>query len=165
MNALSGLLSIVAVLIVFTAQADNSAVVAGWAESVTIDKQGIGVLAKLDTGAQNSSLNGRHIEVIDRAGQSMVRFDIQDRDGRRHSLELPLVRYATIKRHFGNSQTRPVVMLSVCLANHSKTIEVNLVDRSGFDYPMLLGRSFLAPDFLVDSSRKNITRPTCPVKD
>jgi len=139
--------------------------VVGWAEPVLLSDQAIGMQAKLDTGARNSSLNGRNIEYFTFNGHDMVRFEVEPRQGEIRVLELPLARYARIRRHFGKSQIRPVVMLSVCLSNLRRTVEVNLVDRDGFDFPMLLGRTFLAPDFLIDSSRTYTTRPICNVAE
>ncbi len=139
--------------------------VVGWAEPVVLHDYGINLRAKLDTGAENSSLNSQRIEIIEKDGRQMVHFDIRSREGKITAVELPLERETTIRRHFGKSQTRPVVKLKVCLAHQAKTIEVNLVDRSGFEYQMLLGRSFLAPDFLIDSSQTLTTRPACDSSD
>ena len=56
---------------------------------------------------------------------------------------------------------RPVVAIKICLGSTVKEVEVNLVDRSGFGYPILIGRSFLAGDFLVDASREGIAPLNC----
>jgi hypothetical protein len=54
-----------------------------------------------------------------------------------------------------------VIVLGVCLSNVYKEVEVNLVDRANFNYPMLVGRSFLAGSFVVDSGEKYLTTPKC----
>ena len=135
--------------------------VAGWVEPVRVLPERINFNAKLDTGAKHSSLNSRNIELIDVKGEQQVRFEVRSREGQQHSLQLPLMRHTTIKRHFGKSQQRPVGEMTICLGKKVKKVEVNLVDRSGFNYQMLLGRSYLAPDTLVDSAQTNITTPDC----
>ena len=64
-------------------------------------------------------------------------------------------------RHTGNSQMRPVILLRICLGGVRKEAEVNLVDRSRFKYPLLIGRSFLAGDFLIDSDQTYLLKPLC----
>jgi len=47
-------------------------------------------------------------------------------------------------------------------------IEVNLIDRSRFLYPMLIGRdAIIAYNALIDPSKRNLQKDTCsiPVKD
>ena len=38
---------------------------------------------------------------------------------------------------------RPVVDLELCLGNVKRTVEVNLTDRSSFNYPLLIGAKAL----------------------
>jgi hypothetical protein len=47
------------------------------------------------------------------------------------------------------------------LGDFYREAEVNLVDRSGFNYQMLIGRSFLAGNLIVDPSIKYTTKPIC----
>ena len=79
-------------------------------------------------------------------------------------MERPVVRTVRIKRHAGRSLERPVVLLSICVGSVHKEVEVNLVDRSRFQYPLLLGRSFLEGDLLVDSARRYTLAPACAVR-
>ena len=53
------------------------------------------------------------------------------------------------------------MLLSICLGAILKTAEVNLIDRAGFDYPMLIGRSFLGEDFLVNPGERFLLEPSC----
>jgi len=85
---------------------------------------------------------------FERDGQTWVRFDVVNKKEERATIELPLLRQATIKRHFGKRQYRHVVMLGICLGSVYKETQVTLVDREGFLYDMLLGRSFLKGDFI-----------------
>jgi hypothetical protein len=68
---------------------------------------------------------------------------------------------ARVKKAAGGVQDRPIVMLGVCLGNTYRVTEVNLTDRTGFKLPFLVGRSFLAERFAVDSSRTDTVEPSC----
>lgn len=137
----------------------------GWVEMVRIHPGDMVLKAKVDTGAKNSSISARRVEEFKRNDRPWVRFEIDDSRGQRLQLELPLEREAKVRRHFGKRQTRPVVKLGVCLGKTYKDVEVTLVNREGFLYPMLVGRSFLKRDLLVDVSATFTEAPTCPGHD
>ena len=131
----------------------SSKVIMGWLESVFIKPYGIRVTAKLDTGAKTSSVHASQIEHFSRDGKEWVRFSFSQEEGKKHVLiERPLVRTAVIKERQSKSSTRDVVMLTVCKNGKDYETEFTLNDRSNFNYPILLGRSFLENLVLVDSS-------------
>jgi len=66
-----------------------------------------------------------------------------------------------IKRHDGDSQLRSVISLTVCLGTHQREVEFSLIDRSEFDYPVLLGRSALAGIAIIDPDEVNLSEPDC----
>lgn len=133
----------------------------GWVEKIRIYPAELVFNAKVDTGARNSSIHAKNIEDFERDGQAWVRFDVVNQKEESVTLELPLLRQATIKRHFGKRQYRHVVMLGICLGNIYKETEVTLVDREGFLYDMLLGRSYLKGNFIIDLSETFTSSPTC----
>jgi hypothetical protein len=134
----------------------------GWVEPVLLTEAAVPMEAKLDTGAETSSLDTRDVRRFRRDGERMVRFVVDDpATGLELTLERPLVRTVRIKRHDGDHQTRAVVRLSVCLGTLEKTVEFTLVDRGLFRYPVLLGRNFLAGDVLVDAEIDHVSRPLC----
>ena len=134
----------------------------GWAEPVILVETGYELEAKLDTGAETSSLDAIDIRRFRRKGKSWVRFTVEDHDeGDDVRLERPLLRRVLIKRHDGDSQRRSVVSLTVCLGEHRRKVEFSLIDRSEFDYPLLLGRSALAGIAIVDPDEINLTEPDC----
>lgn len=133
----------------------------GWIENVTIYPGNLEFKAKMDTGARTSSINARNIKGFTRNGEQWVRFDIINRTGQTVQLELPVERQAIIKRHFGKRQKRFVVKMDICLGNVHKTTEVTLVDREGFLYALLIGRSFLKKDFVIDPSEQFTVTPHC----
>jgi hypothetical protein len=135
--------------------------VAGWVEQVRVDPPGIEAEAKLDTGARHSSIHAEDIQALDVDGIPHVSFVLESEPGERIEVVRPLVRQAKIKQHTSGPETRPVVLLSVCLGGVRKQVEVNLVDRGRLNYPLLIGRSFLAGDFLIDPATKHRLSPRC----
>lgn len=135
--------------------------VAGWVENVTVFPGALKLRAKLDSGARTSSLHASRIERFERDGRSWVRFTLHNGAGEQVHIERPVIRSVTIKRHFGRRQTRPVINLTLCLGAVLKDTEVNLVDRSGFLYQLLIGRSFLKGDYYIDPGRTFRQPPRC----
>jgi hypothetical protein len=125
----------------------------GWLESVFLLPSSIPVTAKLDTGAKTSSVHARSVEHFTQQGKEWVRFRFQaERGDATITLERPLVRTAVIKERQSNSSTRDVVLLAICKNGRVYETEFTLNDRSNFNYPILLGRSFLENVALVDAS-------------
>ena len=159
----TGLLLTLNILLLFSvtnALAEDKIVV-GYVEKVKIYPGKLYFHAKLDTGARNSSINAENIEEFEKDGEDWVRFDIVNRNNKRITLELPQVREAKIKRHFGEKQYRPVIELGICLGGIYKEVDVSLVDREGFLYELLIGRSYLRNDFLVDPGKSYTKLPSC----
>jgi hypothetical protein len=120
--------------------------------------------AKLDSGAKNSSLHVERQRFFRRDGERWVRFTVEGEGDRRVAFERKLLRKAAIRRHSGRSDIRPVVAIAICLGSVAKRVEVNLVDRSGFDYPLLIGRSFLEGAYLIDTSAERLRPLDCPAE-
>ena len=134
--------------------------IAGWVEPVAI--AGVVLEAKLDTGAQTSSLGAANLVNFSRNGERWVRFDI-GREGRAdRQIEAPLVRRTRVRRAGTTIERRPVVILNLCLAGYGIVTEFTLTDRSGLDYVALIGREALGRRLLVDPGRTHLTEPTCP---
>jgi hypothetical protein len=136
--------------------------VVGWIEKVRIYPGNFIVHAKLDSGAEYSSLDATNLTRFDRDGKPWVRFDLNGGNGQKITMQRPLLRMATIKRHYLKSQKRPVIKIGVCLGNIYKETEVNLVDRTGFNYRMLIGRKFMEGLVIIDPSARYTVEPHCP---
>ncbi|WP_339531496.1 ATP-dependent zinc protease [Pseudomonas mucidolens] len=129
------------------------------------------VAAKLDTGAKTASLSARDIKRFKRNGESWVRFYQAIDTAHSHPIERPLARVSKIKRRAGdydpdedkNYTARPVIALNICMGTALRSIEVNLTDRSAFQYPLLIGSEALKRfDALVDPSLKYAAgKPAC----
>jgi hypothetical protein len=137
----------------------------GWLEQVGINSGGLHLVAKLDTGAKTTSLGYDEIAFFQREGRRWVRVSITNKKDKTVVLEKKVIRMVTIKQHIGETpQQRPVIMLGICLKDIYKEVEVDLMDRTGFNYSLLIGRNFLADDFVVDPAKKFTHKPRCKHK-
>ena len=135
-------------------------VTVGWIETVNIN--GVALKAKIDTGADNSSLNVKKSTVYRKNGSRYIRFNVTNKMGHSIVVDQPIIKYIRIKKKTRNgTQQRPVIMLRICLAGITRKIMVNLVDRSRYKYELLIGRSYLVNHFIVDPSLKFIANNSC----
>ncbi len=135
-------------------QNEHSAITAGWLENVIIEPWKIKLRAKLDTGAKTSSLHALDIHHFKQDGVPWVRFHTEAKkdNDRIENIELPVKREVKIKSHHNGFSIRPVVELEFCLNGQHYKSEFSLVDRSNFNYSVLLGRRVLKQGILVDAS-------------
>ena len=138
--------------------------VVGWIEHAVVYPGALEYSAKLDTGARTTSLHCKPCSTYRQAGVEWVRIEMTDRQGKRLTLDRPILRWVSIKRHYGESQRRPVIRLGICLAGVYKQTEVNLIDRQGLNHELLIGRQFLQDDFLIDPDKEFTVKPDCQVK-
>jgi len=138
----------------------NKSIIGG-SEKIIILPGEITFNAKIDTGAQNSSMHATNVEIFTLANEKFVRFNTTNQSGKSISLELPLIRIVRIKRHKQESQKRPVVKIGVCMGSTYKIVEVSLTDRSKFSKRFLIGESFLIDDFLIDLNQVYTAPPRC----
>ena len=135
--------------------------IVGWIEYATLFPQNLKIKAKLDTGARNSSLNAVNIVEFKRGEETLVRFDLTNWKGRTETIETKVIRMAKIKQHNSAPQRRPVIRIGICLGKVYKEVEVNLQDRSNFNYQLLVGRSFLKGDLVVDAAKTFTLKADC----
>jgi hypothetical protein len=137
----------------------------GWIEDVLIDpRHALKLPAKLDTGADTTSLDARNIRRSRRDGEDYVRFVVTEpASGQSVELEKPFVRAVRIKGHGGTEDVRRrvVVRMRICIGDRSRSIEVNLVDRARFEYPLLLGRNALRDVAVIDPNLRRTREPSC----
>ena len=135
--------------------------VIGLAEYVDIpDWRIAGLRAKIDTGARSSAL---HVENLHEVDDGCVSFDVRlhrSRSERRVTVEAPIARRGLVRSSTGATTTRIFVTVALQIGPVSRVVDMGLVDRAQMIYRMLLGRTALGPDFLVDPcGRYLVTRP------
>jgi len=127
-------------------------VVVGAAELVAIPRIGAVLAARIDTGATTTSIHAPRVEEFERDGARWVRFVIRNSgSGHEYPLELPVSRVAVVKSRGRDAATRrPAVALDLVMGSITRRVDVNLADRSGFEFPLLIGRDFLRGVAVVD---------------
>jgi hypothetical protein len=153
-------LGVISLVLVSPGAAQGKQVV-GWLEKVCIYPGNLFIIAKLDTGAKNSSLNASNVTEFTRNEKQWVRFNVTSRYGKTITIERKVHSIVKIKDNDGTPQSRLAILLGICLGSFYKEVEVNLADRSHFNYQMLIGRSFLHGNVIVDPSIKFTTKPIC----
>jgi hypothetical protein len=114
------------------------------------------VRAKIDTGARTSAL---HVENIQWLGHDRIRFDVvlsRKYAHKRVPVETRIKRISHVRPTTGQRQKRYVVTTTMRIGPVQKRIELNLVDRQHMTTRMLLGRTALNGDFLVDPALKDL---------
>lgn len=137
--------------------------VIGWVENVGVSSSNAIVKAKIDTGADSSSLHCECITPYERDGEQWVRFTITDINDQSVSYEKKILRTTKVKRHFGEVQERIVVRMGICIGDQYGETDVSLVDRSGFNYSLLIGRKYLKDKFIVDPGETFLSSPQCEI--
>ena len=161
--ALLTLLAILGIRSAIATSTQSTTQTVGWAENVRITNVEADLKAKFDTGATTTSLNAEILEKPDADVESggLVKFNFIDTNGRKTLFERPLQRWVKI---VGDDQ-RPVVQMNLCLAGKWLEDEVNLTDRSDFDYAILVGRNMLKEAKLAVDSSQTFTIQQSTQKD
>jgi len=144
-----------------TSNKNNEKVTVGWLEKAYLLEHNFATRAKIDTGAKNSSLHATDMEYVTMEGRpprSRIRFNTIDTVGNSKTIEANITREVRIKRSSLSTdsamkESRIEIELEICLAGVKNKIRVNLTNREGMNYRMILGRTALEDNFVVDPSR------------
>jgi hypothetical protein len=127
--------------------------IVGWREMVDLPDWGVAkVLAKIDTGARTSAI---HVENVRHTSNGRVAFDVvrsRKKDAKVNTVEAEIVRETTVRTSTGHVHERIVVATTMKIGDFKKRIELTLVSRQHMLCRMLVGRTALEDDFLVDVS-------------
>ncbi|QFR43822.1 ATP-dependent zinc protease family protein [Sulfurimonas xiamenensis] len=123
-----------------------------------IDLQLYDLDAKIDTGADSNALHCDDIFVDE---NNIVHFKLLDKVHEAYhgkKMQIPLYQMKKIRSSNGKLQERPSIRVKVNFFGKEYTTVISLTNRSDMKYPMLIGRKFLANKFLVDVSKKYLTK-------
>lgn len=113
--------------------------------------------AKIDTGAYSNSLHCDDITVED----GFVTFRLLDKvhpSYHNKKIKIPLYQEKRVKSSNGIIQKRAFIQVNIKFANKIYRTVISLTSRADMKYPMLIGRKFLKNRFLVDVSKKNLSK-------
>lgn len=129
-------------------------------EWVLLPIQQLVLPARIDSGANTSSLHAIHLQQFERDGKTWVRFETHYQPENNQPafeaiIEAPLVRKVNIIQATG-SENRPVITLPIQLGALTQPVEFTLTDRSNLTFPILLGRRFFMDIAVIDVSQTYI---------
>ncbi len=111
--------------------------------------------ARIDTGAETSSIDVTQMKTFERDGEKWVAFNLDhDGNGEKHRFEKKIARRTVIRRA-GKDEYRIVVNMDVKIGKELISTEFTLADRTKFTYQVLIGRNILNGRFIVDPSVEN----------
>lgn len=135
--------------------------VIGYIEKVNIpDLDLVGLDAKIDTGADSCSI---HCDDISINEDNSVTFTLHDEvhaayNGKK--ITLPIHKTSHVKSSNGKSESRIFIRTNLKLGHETYEADISLANRKNMKYPLLIGRRFLSHHYLIDVSRKNMTKET-----
>lgn len=129
----------------------------GWREWVALPELGVeAIQAKVDTGADSSSLHAFNQQRFTKDGEEWIRFEVHPRrgsNGKAVSCEAPVAMERKVRNPGGRSELRPVIKTSVVLNGVPIRSLINLTERDEMSFRMLIGRRTLRGKFLVNPGR------------
>lgn len=143
--------------------------VLGGREWIGLVDVGTYLKARIDSGANTSSLSASEITPFERDGENWIRFKLglDDKDVvvdavRDEWIEAPVERRVRVIQATGE-ESRPVVTLMMTLGSIREPVEFTLSDRTHLDFPVILGRRFLLDIAVVDVAQRYLhERPEFP---
>lgn len=127
----------------------------GTLEWIWLEPPGRAYRARVDSGANTSSISAVNVREFERDGKDWVRFTF-DHDGEESEamIERPVERVVLIRQvSAAEPERRPVVLLTVRLGDLVQKTEFTLTDRTEMTFPVLLGRDFLRDLYLIDVAK------------
>lgn len=134
----------------------------GWREFISIPKLGVSeIKVKVDTGARTSALHVTNLCITKRGETYFADFVVHPKQDKarpqiknRHRVS----NFKTVKSSNGIATKRPVIYLPVIIGIVEKEIEITLVNRDLMGFRMLLGRTALKSEFIVDPEKSFVLK-------
>jgi len=112
-------------------------------------------MARIDTGAETSSVDADNVVEFERDGEKWVSFDLVNRETQeKHHFEKKIVRQLAIKRAL-EREKRVAVVMDIRLGKEIIKAQFSLAERDKFNYQGLIGRNILSGRAIVDPSLEN----------
>ncbi len=126
----------------------------GWREWAALPELDVpAIKVKIDTGARTSALHALNIERATVNGRDMVRFHVQPLQRNRIVVirtEAPLVDIRSVSDSGGHTENRYVISSVLQLGPINHKINITLTERNSMLFRMLIGRTALVNNVLVD---------------
>lgn len=134
-------------------------VIVGEVENFYLAGPGLIYKARIDSGAETSSIHAQNITRFERDGSNWVRFDITVPGTERLvTLEKEISRRVrVIQASADEAERRVVVELQFFIGDHQQVAEFTLSDRTNLTYEVLIGRNILRDVMLIDVGKEYAT--------
>lgn len=140
-------------------QPGTNLTIIGQVEVIHLQPPGRNLAARIDTGANTSSLDARDIEMFESDGEDYVRFTLPQSilaEGQKQQYELPVSRFVRIIQAGKKDERRAVIELKIRLGSVERMAEFTLTNREHLTYRALIGRNILRDFFAVDVANRFI---------
>lgn len=137
-------------------KAAQKKIVLGRVEWVTFVSNSMKLRARVDSGAQTSSMHAVNVVEKQIEGKDYVQFESEDFQGKNHVFLKEVVKTARVRSSNGDLSKRYVVKMKISLGARQHNINVNLNDREKLDYNFLIGRNLLMGNYIVDVSQSQL---------
>lgn len=122
----------------------------GWRERISLPKLGIGLRAKVDTGARTSALHACSVKIIKKARERKkvcfeIRLNSQHSPKKIIKCTATLIDMREVTDSGGHKERRCVIKTPIIIGKYRRSIEVTLTSRDNMRFKMLLGRTALKP--------------------
>lgn len=133
----------------------NAPMVVGWREWVSLPELGIlAIKAKVDTGARTSAIDAFDIERYqDESGADCIDFSVNPVQRDKTILRrctAPLIDIRRVTDSGGHAAERYFIQTTLQIGESTRSIELTLAHRKDMLFRMLLGRTSLAPNIVVN---------------
>ena len=136
-------------------------VVVGEVEKFYLADPGLIYTARIDSGAETSSIHAQNIKRFERDGSNWVRFDVPV-PGTDYEQWVTLEREISrrvriIQSAADEAERRVVVELQFAIGDHQQVAEFTLADRTNLTHEVLIGRNILRDVMLIDVGKEYAT--------
>jgi hypothetical protein len=133
--------------------------IVGAIEWATVEPGDIRMEARIDTGAEFTSVHAEDIQLVEKDGKRWMHFSLIDpATNEKVHLEQRLRKKVRIKQSDSERQSRYVVEMWITLGKIRSRVEVTLSDRDHMEYPLLIGRNMLVDTMIVDVSDRHTAK-------
>lgn len=105
------------------------------------------VIAKIDTGAYSGALHCHSMELVDRDGVSVLRFQPIHNEAK--FVETAQFKSANVTSSNGHTSRRYIIETDVIIQGEQYTMSIGLTDRTDMKVDVLIGRRFLRKNNMI----------------
>jgi hypothetical protein len=152
-------LLLVSFLALFSCSTSPYLGIVGETATIKVVEADMDYLSRIDTGAKSTSIHATNIKIKNDSAKKKenigknITFTTTNAQNKTQVVSAKIVDVSTVKNSQGVEQ-RYIVEMTLRYKGRDKKIMVNLRNRSEMTYKLLIGRNWLAGDYLVDVTKK-----------